>query len=245
MASRRVALVAIFAATYAVLRLFPVSQLVGISSTLTVAEIFSPLVGMILGPFAGGASVLIGAFLVVAFGRPLVFDGLDFLPGVVGAVVAGFAIQGKVRSVAGLSLLLFAIYMLDPISAAFIDVAGIPVPFLWMHMLSTVAYVVVSFARRRGLKLATKDALVAASVFISTMSAHVAGSIMFENVLVRINGSMTPSTISGVWQVVFYLYPLERTFFTVAGTLLAIPVMRAIPRQTLEALAGGRAPKGT
>ncbi|MDA4118608.1 MAG: ECF transporter S component, partial [Thaumarchaeota archaeon] len=62
MGTRRIAAVAVFAAVYAVLSLIPVSRLINNVSFLTMAETFSPLTGMILGPVDGGLSVLIGTF---------------------------------------------------------------------------------------------------------------------------------------------------------------------------------------
>jgi len=51
---------------------------------------------------------------------------------------------------------------------------------------------------------------------------------MFENVLGRINGVIRPSDFPSLWQRIFFLYPVERAFFAIAGTLIAIPVLRAL-----------------
>ena len=74
--------------------------------------------------------------------------------------------------------------------------------------------------------------MIASIVFISTMNAHVAGGIMTENVLFRINGVnfFGDRGQVGYWTLIFCVYPIERIFFTIVGTLLAIPVLRVIPR---------------
>jgi len=231
--TRRLALAAILATLYAVLRLIPVTSLVGINSTLTMAETFSPLVGMILGPFVGALSVFVGSFLVVVLGRPLVFDGLDFLPGVLAAMTAGLALRGKTYWVVALSAALILIYDVDPLSSPVIFVGGVPVPFLWMHILAAVTY----FAAARIGGIGSRLHIVA-TVFVSTMNAHVAGSIMFENVLVRVNHALSPSALAGTWNFVFYLYPIERVFFTVVGAIIALAVLRAVPKERLQQLRG-------
>ena len=113
--TRRLATIAIFAAIYAVLSLIPVSRLVGNLSFLTMAEVFSPLAGMVLGPFEGGLAVLVGTFAGIALGHPVAFDGLDFIPGVIAAVTAGYAMKGRVKVTLGLTLLMYLVYMVDPL----------------------------------------------------------------------------------------------------------------------------------
>ncbi len=234
--TRRLATVAIFAALYAVLNLIPVSRLVGSVSFLTMANVFSPLAGMILGPFTGGLSVLVGTYVSFALGKTVAFDGLDFIPGVVAAVTAGYAIQGKVGRVAAISVVLFVIYLVDPLSAIFIQVGSVPVPYLWMHFVATVVFVVVSIANKRWVGFVSFAVLVVSIVFVSTMNAHVAGGIMSENVLVRINHFTPKGGMMVYWTTIFYAYPLERIFFTAVGSILAIGVLRAIPRDTLDRL---------
>ncbi len=242
--TKKLAVIAIFAAIYAVLNLIPVSRLVGSVSFLSMANVFSPLAGMVLGPATGGLSVLVGTYVSFAMGKTVAFDGLDFIPGVVAALTAGWAIRGRLTPALGLSVAMFAVYSLDPLSAPFIDVGTTPVPFLWMHVLAAVILAAVSVARRSAGGLLSGSVLTVAVVFASTMNGHVAGSIMGENVLFRINGVMPQHGYLAYWTLVFYSYPIERLFFTIVGSLLAIPVLRAIPPQTLRMLRGemARAP---
>lgn len=237
--TRRLATIAVFAAIYAILSLIPVSRLVGSVSFLTMAEVFSPLAGMVLGPFEGCLAVFVGTFVGIALGHPVGFDGLDFLPGVIAAVTGGLAIRGHVKATAALSLAVYIVFMLDPLSSSVIYVGPFPVPFLWMHMLSLAIFVSLSFMLRSGVGLATPRVMLVSTVFVSTMNAHVAGAIMYENVLVRINNAMTQSSIHGLWGIVFYAYPVERIFFTFVGSILAIGFFRAVPPETLRRLRQG------
>lgn len=246
--SRRIATIAIFATIYAILDQIPVSKLIGVSSTLTLAEIFSPLAGLILGPFAGAASVLIGTFGAVLLGRPLVFDGLDFIPAVAAALTAGFAIK-RPLSAATFSVALAAIFYLDPFSLPLIGVDGVPVPYYWMQLVALFVFVLIAYVGKAdfspgGSTLLSRRSIfssanlpIIAVVFLSTMNAEVAGGIMYENVFV-LTGVMSAGAVIGFWPVIFYVYPIERIFFTLAGSLLALPVLRVLPQSMLEILRG-------
>ena len=237
--TRSLATIASFAAIYAVLSLIPVSRLVGNVSFLTMAEVFSPLAGMVLGPFEGGLAVLVGTFAAIAMGKPVGFDGLDFIPGVISAVTAGYAMKGHVKVTTALSVAMYAIFMLDPLSSPAIYVGSVPVPFLWMHMLSLVVFVSLSNIQKRGAGFASEAVMTTTVVFLSTMNAHVAGAVMYENVLVRINHAFAASSMPGLWNIIFYAYPIERIFFAAIGSIIAIGVFRAIPPDTIRKLRRG------
>jgi hypothetical protein len=234
--TRRLAAIAVFAAVYAVLNLIPVSRLVGSVTFLSMANVFSPLAGMVLGPLPGGLSVLVGTFVSFALGKTVAFDGFDFIPGVVAAVTAGLAIKGRIVPTIVLSAVLYAVYLLDPLSLPFVQVGSFPVPFLWMHMLSAVLFVAVALLRRGANDLVAQSVLVASAVFVSTMNGHVAGSLMAENILFRLNHVIPSGGYAGYWTTVFALYPLERVFFTVVGSVIAIGVLKALPPATLKTL---------
>src|SRR5207247_490267 len=201
---------------------FPISAYVGISSTLTFGETFSPLAGMLFGPYVGALSVTLGTFLDFLLGRPVIFDGLDFLPGAVAAATAGLAFTGRIRESLALPILFMALFTVDPLSRSLISVGSAEVPFLWLHLLSVMGMGVVWVLITKRGKDQSGWLFIASTVFLSTMSAHVAGSVIYENVLGRINAVIPPSTFPSRWEAVFFLYPVESAFFTIAGTLIAI-----------------------
>jgi len=226
-----VASAAIFAVLYAILGLFPVSAYVGVSSFLTFREVVSPLSGMIFGPLTGGFSMILGNFVDFALGRPVVFDFLDFAPDLASAVLAGLVFTGRRKAAVALPLVLIAWYSLDPLSVNTVVVWGTPVPFLWMHIVSVAALAVALAFEAKGKLNRLHPAFVAATVFASTMTGHVAGSIMYENVLGRINGVVSPQGLAANFEAIFYLYPAERALFLVLGTVVAVPVLRALSRR--------------
>ena len=229
--SRVVASAAVFAVVYAILGLFPVAAYIGVSSFLTFREILSPLAGMLFGPATGGFSMVIGNFVDFAFGKPVTFDFLDFIPDLASAFLAGLVFTGRRKAALAFPVVLILWYSLDPLSADVVQVWGFPVPFYWMHILSVVVLGGALVLEGRGVLQRLHPAFVGATVFASTMTGHIAGSILYENVLVRVNHLLTPEAIEGAWQAIFYAYPAERLLFTVLGTAVAVPVLRALARR--------------
>jgi hypothetical protein len=217
---------------YAILGLIPVAPYVGISSFLTFREVLSPLAGMMFGPLSGGFSLVIGNFVDFAFGKPVVFDFLDFVPDLASALVAGLAFTGRRKAAVVLPLLLVLWYSLDPLSADTVQVGGVPVPFYWMHLLSVLVLGIALIFEGAGRIRRLHPAFVAATVFASTMTGHIAGSLVYENILVRVNGVFSPQALLKNWTLVFYAYPAERILFTLVGTAVAVPVLRAISRRS-------------
>src|SRR5207245_6248176 len=164
--------------------------------------------------------------------RPTNLDGRSVVPAPDAAATAGLYYTGMIKESLALPLLFMALFTVDPLSSSLISVGSAEVPFLWMHLLSVVGMGVVwALVARRG-KDQFRWLFIASTVFLSTMSAHVAGSVLFENVLGRINAVIPPSRFPSLWQTIFFLYPVERAFFTIAGTLIAIPVLRTLSRRT-------------
>lgn len=229
--SYAVASAAVFAVVYALLGLFPVSAYIGVSSFLTFREVVSPLAGMLFGPLTGGFSMVVGNFVDFAFGKPVVFDFLDFIPDLASAVMAGLVFTGRRKAALALPVVLILWYALDPLSKDIVTVGGFPVPFFWMHLVSVLALGAAFAAEKVGLLGRLHPGYVAATVFASTMTGHIAGSIMFENVVGRINSVLTPQAMAFYWNAIFFAYPAERILFTVLGTLVAVPVLRALSRR--------------
>ena len=232
---------AVFAVLYAILGLIPVAPYIGVGSFLTFREVVSPLSGMIFGPLTGGFSMIIGNFVDFAFGKPVVFDFLDFVPDLASAILAGLVFTGRRKAAVALPLALLAWYSLDPLSVDTVSVAGITIPFLWMHLLSVLTLGVALAYEARGRVSRLHPAFVAATVFASTMTGHVAGSILYENVLGRVNGALTTQALAGNFVAIFYAYPAERILFLVLGTAVAVPVLRALS-QRFAAAPGSKEP---
>ncbi|MDA4121223.1 MAG: ECF transporter S component [Thaumarchaeota archaeon] len=221
---------AVFAVVYAILGLIPVSPYIGVRSFLTFREILAPLAGMTFGPLVGGFSMVLGNFVDFALGKPVVFDFLDFVPDLASAVMAGLAFSRRKGLALVLPLALVLWYSLDPLSAKPISLGGIPVPFYWMHLLSVGTLGVAFWLERNGRVGKLGPIYVGAVAFASTMTGHIAGSVLFENITVRVNATLTAEAIAGQWYYIFFAYPPERVLFTILGTMIAVPVLRSLIR---------------
>jgi hypothetical protein len=232
-----VASAAVFAALFSLLGLIPVSQLVGMSSFITMREALSPLIGMIMGPF-GAVSVVIGVFLDFGLGRPVVFLGLDFLIDVSAALTAGFAFIGRRKLAVLFPSALIVAFLLSPSSALTVSVGGVPVPFVWMHVVSVALLAAALTLEARGRIGRLHWGFVASVMFASTMAGHITGGILTEYVYLSQGLLFGANTVGAYWATVFYLYPAERLFLTLVGTVVSLPVLRALSKYRGQTSAG-------
>ncbi|MFI5404860.1 MAG: hypothetical protein ACHQYR_03945 [Candidatus Gagatemarchaeaceae archaeon] len=238
--TRLVATAAVFASIYAILGLIPISALVGTGGFITFREAISPLAGMVLGPLAGGLSIVLGVFLDFGLGRPVVFLGLDFMVDLLAAVLAGLCFTGRRKLALGLPILVLAVFVSSPFSLPSVGVGGVEVPFVWMHLLSVVALGAALLLEARKVIGRLSWAFVTSVMLASTMAAHAMGGILTENVYLARGVLFGYQTVSSYWTYIFYLYPEERIFLTVVGALVSVPVLRALSRTRRdEAIASG------
>src|SRR5665648_146369 len=132
--TKAIAAIAIFSALYAALRIIPTIPMIGTGATFHLSDILAPLFGILLGPYVGGISIIIGTFAAIGLGTPAPFFGLDFLPALVVAVSLGFLVKGKWLPVVILNILLLVGYAVNPLTVNFIVTPWGAVPYLWMHI---------------------------------------------------------------------------------------------------------------
>ena len=109
--NRGLALLSIFAVLYTVLRLIPTFPMIGATGTFSASDVVSPIYGILLGPYIGGGSIILGTFLSIIFGRPAIFLGFDFLPALVSAVTLGLLVKQKFRLVTIIFALLILLFV--------------------------------------------------------------------------------------------------------------------------------------
>ncbi len=210
--------------------LIPISALVGIGGFITFREAISPLAGMLLGPLVGGLSIVLGVFIDFFLGRPVVFLGLDFMIDFAAAVVAGLCYTGRRKLALGLPVVLIVVFVVSPFSIGAVDVGGLEVPFVWLHVLSVVVLAAALFLELKKAIGKLSWFFVTAVMFASTMAGHAMGGILTENVYLARGILFQYQTISAYWGYIFYLYPAERIFLTGVGALVSVPVLRALSR---------------
>ena len=241
--TKQIALLTIFTALYIVLRFIPYTLLVGgAGGYLSFSDFLAPIIGILLGPYFGGLTVLLGNFGALGLGKSPVFvttPFLDFLPDFIAVVSVGFLMRRKWLPVVALNAGLLALFLVDPLTSVFVTIPGtsIQIPFAYMHI---AAFIVLlsPLGRWAGRWIATegKTKLLAAGLiivtFIATMMQHLMGNILFELSFGQIgNPPIIPAAgWPAEWTVVVFAYPVERTILIVSAVLVGIPLIRTIQK---------------
>jgi hypothetical protein len=227
---RRSALVAaasVFAALYAILGTIPVSRLVlGSGNFLTASNFVTPLAGMLFGPLVGGLSAVVGDVLD-AYAGYVTFGATGFAiiaADVATVVTAGLALSGRRKAALGVPVGVLCLYWLDPLSVLFVG----PVPFTWLHMIAIGALACILLLEGKGRLPRLSPGFIVGVNFASLLCGQLAGTLAGQNLAVRVYGVMTPEDWRGLVPAFFPLYPVERIFFTAVGSLISVPVLRAV-----------------
>ena len=237
-----IAFVSIFTALYAVLRLIPTVPMIGASgATFSLSDVIAPLYGVILGPYIGGFSIILGTFLAMALGKPVVFMFLDFLPATVGAVSLGLLIKRKWALVVVLNIVLLVAFLVHPLTSVFVDITmgstAFSFPFAWLHIVA-LAVLISPLGRKAAqwvdtlttAKIATGLAIL---VFVGTMMQHLMGNLLYECILGQLLGLIPPEAYPDNWALVFPLYPIERLALVALAVVVGIPLLRVLKNSFL------------
>jgi uncharacterized membrane protein len=235
--TRTIALIAIFTALYVVLRIIPSVPMIGASgASFSLSDIIAPIYGIILGPYIGGLSVIIGSFLAM-FGKPPVFLGLDFLPATVAAVSLGFLIKKKWVHVIALNVILLAVFLIHPNTSVLIDISTVSLPFAWLHIVA-LAVLISPLGRKAAQWVNTNDATrtatgIAILVFVGTMMQHLTGNLLFETVMAKPIGFIEVAAYPGIWTSIFLVYPVERFALVALATIVGTPLLRILKKTSI------------
>jgi hypothetical protein len=234
--TKQIALLTIFTALYIVLRFIPYSVLIGGSGTLNFSDFLAPIIGIILGPYLGGLSVVIGSFASIGMGKPMFFNGLDFVPDLMAVLATGFLVQQKKSRwaiVVALNAALLALFLVNPLTSVFV----FSVPYAWLHivafavLLTPISWFAAKWVRNLNFgKIAVGIAIL---TFIGVMMQSLAGNILYEVLLGQVFHVFTPADFAVTWQAVFFVYPVERMFLVISAVIIGTPIIGAILRNGL------------
>lgn len=225
-----VAAASVFAALYAVLGTIPISKLVlGPGYFLTASNFVTPLCGMLFGPVVGGLAALVGDLLDSYTGYlSLAGTGLSIVAADLAVVVtAGFAFSGRRKAALAFPLLVLALYWLDPISLLFVG----PVPFTWLFIISIAVLAPLLVFEGEGRLSRLNPLFVVGVSFAALLCGEFTGTLAAQELAVRVYGVMTVQEWRSLALAFFGLYPIERIFFTAVGSVISIPVLRALSRR--------------
>jgi hypothetical protein len=218
----------VFAALYAVFSLVSLFPIIGALGTfITLATVLAPVMGMLLGPYLGAAATSIGGFVGWAITQSGAFSFVSFIPGSSSALAAGLLAEGKRKGAAMLYLVLF-------LPMAFFPLIG-PVwlypLFLWLQLIGLI--VLVSPASTIASKSMHVDKMnrltfgVGFIALVSALAGQVTGTLMFELFFYPLNSEIEFWRMAQ-WQVLTFVYPVERIIVAVLATLVGVPLVKAI-----------------
>ncbi|MDH5448580.1 MAG: ECF transporter S component [Candidatus Bathyarchaeota archaeon] len=229
LSTKNITLTVVFASFYTVFSSWNLFPLVGgQGSFIQAGVVMAPLVGIILGPWLGIFSIAIGGAIGALMSQTGPFGLFSFVPHVAAALCAGLLCNNKRWFCSVLYLILLLVFAFYPV----VGPAWLWPPFLWLHVAGLVFVFsplqsrVDEFLRENGdaFKLAFG---VGITVFIATLFGHVVGSLMFEVFY-------WPSFISEVsawkadWQLIMWLYPVERLLIAVVSTFIGAGLLKAL-----------------
>ena len=209
--ARHISAIAVFAAVQAVVSVIPFSIAIGVSGSITLGVVTAPLIGLLLGPVSGGFSVLVGS-LVGLFLNPAgaIFGVLTPLPSALGAMATGCVRNNRSYVPGAIILVSVGAFYSHPFGRAALFYPWLNVVAMLLAF-SPIANLAASYLATAELKKTTFA--VALAALIGTLTDHIFGSalaIWYYN--------LPPD----IWNLVMYVYPLERVatvgIVTVIGT---------------------------
>jgi hypothetical protein len=238
--TKRLTLTATFGVLYMVLRMIRAFPMIGISGAFfSTSDMMAPLYGIILGPYIGASSIVLGTFVAIALGRPPVFAPfpVDFLPATMNAMLIGFLVKRKWILSAVFYIVPFLLFLAHPYTMLLVPISnpssGITyyVPFAWVHCIALVA--LVSPLSRRATDWVTgssKSQLflgLAVLSFIGTFAQHLTGNLLYETYQAIYLGNPLEALFKW-WSLVFWIYPIERTIIVIGAAVFGTALIRAL-----------------
>lgn len=226
--SRKIALAAVFAAVYFVLRSLPVFQMIGISGRFTAGDFLLTTIALVVGLWGGMLAIIVGTVLAYPVNGPI-FLGLDFLPAAMNVLVTGLILQNHRRIAQAMFLVVLLAFLISPYSLPF----GYGyVPYTWLHIIALLALlspVIVRFPDWLTRSDTHQVFAIAILAFIGTMIQHLTGGLLYELTVGLVQGT-SPAIIDKSWQFIFWLYPMERLAIIAISTIISVGLLRSVKR---------------
>ena len=234
--AKNIALIAVFAPWYTIFTFWPLFPVIGASgSFITMAVIMAPLIGIILGPYLSVLSVALGGIIglsVGPIGGP--FGPLSFVPHAATTFCSGMLYNGKRMTCVVTYAILLVVFAFYPV----VGPAWLYPYFIWMQIIGLVILVsplqskaaeqIHGYTKSMGLTFGVGIVSLTATLF-----GHIVGDIMFEAIY-------WPNLISSVdawkstWQLLAWVYPLERVMITIAAASIGTVLIKALKAYGLK-----------
>jgi len=236
MVAKNIALIAVFGPWYTIFTFWPLFPVIGASgSFITMAVIMAPLIGIIIGPYLSVLSVALGGIIGLSLGQiggP--FGPLSFVPHAATTFCSGMLYNGKRMTCAVTYAFLLVVFALYPV----VGPAWLYPYFIWMQIIGLAILVsplqskaveqIHGYTKSMGLTFGVGIVSLTATLF-----GHIVGDIMFEAIY-------WPNLISSVdawkstWQLLAWVYPLERVMIAIAAALIGTTLIKALKAYGLK-----------
>ena len=225
--AREVALLICFTALYTYFCFTPAFPIVGLAGgAITLAAVTAPIIGVILGPYLGMLATLLGG-IVGLFFAPTFFPP-SFASGIVTAVFAGMLCANRRSICAFMYFSLLFFFGLYP----FVGPVWLYPLFMWFQIMGFLVLVSpLQSVASKSMWNPNSTSKFSSAFFIvfliSTLAGQTAGSLVF----VLISSLFSPEDVSfwtGLWQVLTWLYPLERIIIALSATVMGVSLCRIL-----------------
>ena len=236
--SIKIAIISSFSVIYGISRIIPSFPVVGVpGASFSLGDVLIPIYGIFLGPTLGFASIMLGTFLGFVFGKPPIFLGWDFLPAASATLFVGLMMRNKRMISAVLFLIALTIFLLLPYTEILISLnEQVQIPFNWMHIIALLLIISpIGKSAIRSISNNTSSFIVGFFIIAitSTLFQHIIGGIMFQTTLGIYLGAIEADAFPRIWQVIFYVYPIERIAIAILATIVGVPVIKSLKRSGL------------
>jgi uncharacterized membrane protein len=233
------AVIAVWAAIIATGNMLPTIPFLGMSGTFTISVAFVPLAGILFGPVAGAVCAAVGAFIAQLIAPHTAWLGLaTFLIATINAAAVGLITRGRWYLTAGIIGIGYGLWFLTPIG---VEAALFPAVFYTLGLLATV---IGAFVWRRLAVGPPRGVVPVALLAVGTFVASYAGFVSAAGIA-NFAGIMLYNWPAAMWMGLTVVAPIERAVFSLAATLVGIPLMLGLPKIGVRVgLAAIRSPFG-
>jgi hypothetical protein len=219
--AKEVALLMCFTALYTYFSFISAFPIVGLQGgAITLAAITAPIIGIILGPYLGMLSTLLGG-IVGLFFAPTFFPP-SFVAGIITAVFAGMLYANKRSTCTFMYFSLLFFFGFYP----FVGPVWLYPPFMWFQITGfLVLFSPLQSTASKNMRNPNNNSRLFFAFFTvfltSTLAGQIAGSLVFEliswPIFIADVGFWT-----GLWQLLAWLYPIERIIIALSATFVGV-----------------------
>ncbi len=214
------AVIAVWAALMAAASLLPAFPIIGTGVTFNIANCLTPLAGIFFGPVAGAIAAGVGGFIGQLIApHTVLFGPLQFTIAIMGALGAGFAMQGRWWVPALIIALFGGVWYLVPGGT---EAWATPL----LYLLGFAAIAVGIFISRKENPLLSRNR---ARMGLGILCASLAGIVVTQsmgNLWALIFFELPPA----IWFTVLAIAPVERFLFALGAMIIGTPLLIGLPK---------------